>query len=238
MIVTMRRAVLWAGCLIAAASVVALVLGPVGTRAGWWTFRSGFTLLRWSVYLGLAGAAVSLVGGLLSRRWFLAAAALVTGLVVAAVPWQLRRAAGGVPVIHDISTDTRNPPAFVAILPLRANAANPPDYRGPEVAEQQRRAYPDIQPLVLDLPRAEAFDRAIAAAREMDWEIVAAEPADGRIEAVDTTFWFGFKDDVVIRVSGSGGASRLDIRSKSRVGRGDAGANAKRIRAYLARLRP
>jgi len=233
----MRRAVLLSGCLIALAALVALALAPLGTRAGWWTFRTGFTLLRWSVYLGAAGAVISLAGGALTRRWALATAAIAIGLVTAAVPWQMQRAARGVPPIHDITTDPANPPAFVAILPLRANAANPPEYAGADVAEQQRRAYPDIQPIVLDMPSAEAFDRALAAARDMGWEIVATEPREGRIEAVDTTFWFGFKDDVVIRVSGSGGGSRVDVRSKSRVGRGDAGANAKRIGDYLARLR-
>ncbi|MGH8720432.1 MAG: DUF1499 domain-containing protein, partial [Burkholderiales bacterium] len=83
---------------------------------------------------------------------------------------------------------------------------------------------------------AEAFKRALQAARDLGWEIVAAEGVAGRIEATDSTFWFGFKDDVVIRVEADGAGSRIDVRSVSRVGVGDVGANAKRIRAYLRAL--
>jgi uncharacterized protein (DUF1499 family) len=108
----------------------------------------------------------------------------------------------------------------------------------PATAEQQRRAYPDIQPLILPVPSGDAFAKARAAAQAMGWEIASADPAAGRIEAVATTFWFGFKDDVTVRVTPQGAASRIDVRSRSRVGRGDAGANAERIRRYLKMFRP
>ena len=88
----------------------------------------------------------------------------------------------------------------------------------------------------MDATPADAFKRALQAARDMGWEIVAADAAAGRIEATDTTFWFGFKDDVVIRVEADGAGSRVDLRSVSRVGVGDVGANAARIRAYLRTL--
>ena len=71
----------------------------------------------------------------------------------------------------------------------------------------------------------------------MGWEVVAADPAAGRIEAVATTFWFGFKDDIVVRVAPAGAGSLIDARSKSRVGVGDLGTNAQRLRAYLERLK-
>jgi uncharacterized protein (DUF1499 family) len=229
----MRNRLVWAGCVLAATSLVSLVLGPVGTRAGWWTFGTGFTLLQWSAYLGLAAAAISLVDGVITRKWRAAAVVIVIGVAVAAVPWNLRRAARRVPPIHDISTDLQDPPRFVAVLPLRAGAPNPPEYSGGAVADEQRRAYPDIQPLVLSIPAAQAFERALAAARDLGWEIVASDRASGRVEAVDTTLWFGFKDDVVIRVHEEAGGTRIDVRSKSRVGRGDAGANARRIRSFL-----
>jgi uncharacterized protein (DUF1499 family) len=70
----------------------------------------------------------------------------------------------------------------------------------------------------------------------MGWQIVDANASEGRIEATDTTFWFGFKDDIVIRVAATSGGSRIDVRSVSRVGRSDVGTNAKRIRCYLKRL--
>jgi uncharacterized protein (DUF1499 family) len=224
------------------AALIAALAG-FGSRWGLWHFGTGFTLLEWTAYAGIALTLLSLAalfrtrpGG--PRRGFLFAfLALVLSLVVFALPWQWRRTARSVPPIHDITTDTETPPQFVAIAPLRADAPNPMEYGGPEIAAQQREAYPDIQPLVLDLPRELAFQRALDAARESGWEIVAADPAAGRIEATDRTFWFGFLDDVVIRITPSGNRSIVDVRSLSRVGGGDAGTNAKRIRDYLARLR-
>ena len=125
---------------------------------------------------------------------------------------------------------------FDAILSLRAGAKNPPGYAGRAVAVQQERAYPDIRPALLAVAPITAFQRALAAARTQGWEIVAAAPAEGRIEASDTSFWFGFVDDVVIRVTPTDEGSRVDIRSKSRVGGSDVGINAKRIRKFLAEL--
>ena len=158
------------------------------------------------------------------------------GLVVTWIPCQWGRTVQRVPMIHDITTDTETPPVFVAILPLRAGAPNTAEYGGPEIAAQQRAGYPDLGPLTLPVPTAQAFTRALTVAREMGWEIVASEANEGRIEATATTFWFGFKDDVVIRVTPSGNGSRIDVRSVSRVGRSDVGTNAKRITDYLSRL--
>jgi uncharacterized protein (DUF1499 family) len=160
-------------------------------------------------------------------------------LVVMAGPAVFVQKVLGVPAIHDITTDTDNPPGFVDVVPLRqaAGAVNPPEYLGEAVAVQQRKAYPDIAPLDLTGAPAESFMRAAATARAMGWEIVAEKPAEGRIEATAVTPWFGFKDDIVIRVAAIASGSRIDVRSKSRVGRGDVGANAARIRAYLAKLR-
>jgi hypothetical protein len=155
--------------------------------------------------------------------------------------------AGGIPAIHDITTDLDDPPMFKDIVPVRAaaQAANAPEYqrvesvRGKEldVPGAQRSAYPDIQPLVLPQPPERAAQLAHEAARDMGWDIVAFAPAEGRIEGTDTTFYFGFKDDVVIRVRPDAAGSRIDVRSESRVGLGDAGTNVKRVRAYLAKLR-
>jgi uncharacterized protein (DUF1499 family) len=104
------------------------------------------------------------------------------------------------------------------------------------VAVKQRAAYPDIKTAILSVPPNEAFARALDAARALGWRIVAEVPAEGRIEATDTTFWFGFTDDIVIRVTAAGYRSLVDVRSVSRVGRSDVGTNAKRIRAFIRRL--
>ena len=221
------------------AALLLLAAGP-GTRMELWEFRTGFALMRWAALIGLAGAALGLVMLLVPRTRRSGRAgllvALVLGLGVAFVPWNGMRQARAVPPIHDITTDTRRPPEFVAILPLRAEAPNPATYGGPEVAQAQLAAYPDLRTHRLDGAPAQAFERALQTARGMGWEIVAADAAAGRIEATDTTLWFGFKDDVVIRVEADGAGSRVDVRSVSRVGQSDVGTNARRIRAYLQAL--
>jgi uncharacterized protein (DUF1499 family) len=98
-------------------------------------------------------------------------------------------------------------------------------------------AYPDIEPLILTMPPETAFNRALGIARDRGWDIVGTDPHDGRIEATATTFWFGFRDDVVVRVSPAPGGSRVDVRSVSRVGRGDAGTNANRVRLFLKEMK-
>jgi uncharacterized protein (DUF1499 family) len=93
-----------------------------------------------------------------------------------------------------------------------------------------------VKPAWLSVPPAQAFAQALAAARDMGWEIVAADSAAGRIEATATTFWYGFKDDVVIRVTPSDQGARIDVRSESRLGGSDVGTNARRITTYLKKL--
>lgn len=221
------------------ALLLLVVAGP-GTRAGVWELGTGFQLIKWGFYLGLATAALVLLCAVVSRPLRRAAplllAALLVGGAAALVPWYLLQTAKGVPPIHDITTDLEDPPSFVAVLPLRAKAPNPAVYGGPEVAAAQRRGYPDLHPVELAATPADALGRAVAAARQMGWEIVATDSAAGRIEATATTVWFGFKDDVVVRVRPAGNGSRIDVRSVSRVGGSDVGTNARRIRAYLAKL--
>ena len=231
--------------LLALASAVLLALGPLGWRVGWWHYRVGFsTLMPWAAYCGLAAIAVALIALAIGRRvttarqMVVGVAALAIGAVVASVPGYYYQLRGAYPSIHDITTDWDNPPQFRAVLPLRqAEEANPLAYEGAKVSDQQRRAYPDIALLALDLAPAEAFARALGTAEQMGWTVVATDPESGRIEASQRSRWFGFTDDVVIRVAPAESGSRIDIRSVSRMGRGDFGVNAMRVRAYLAALR-
>jgi len=222
-----------------------LLAGPVGYRLGIVPLRVALqTLLRWGGYGAIAAAIVSLAGLVATltrprearRGILLAAISLLAGVVLIGIPGRFRLGPPK-PPIHDITTDMQEPPEYVAVLPLRVNVPNTTEYGGEKIASQQRAAYPDLQPLILNVPPPQAFDRALATVREMGWELVAADATAGRIEATDTTFWFGFKDDVVIRVRAADRGSRVDVRSLSRVGGGDAGTNAKRIRAYLDALR-
>ena len=214
-----------------------LVLAGPGTRLGLWDYGTGLTFMRYALFGGLAGAVFATILAVVpkTRRGHTRAlaAAVIIGLATAWVPWDGYRTVRSLPFIHDITTDTANPPPFVAVAPLRVNASNPLEYPGEETAELQRKGYPDIRPLELAQSMQQTFDQALEASTNLGWEIVAAVPGEGRIEATDTTFWFGFKDDVVIRISAAGSGSRLDVRSKSRVGRSDVGANAARIRAFF-----
>jgi len=160
----------------------------------------------------------------------------VLGLVILVPVVSSARLVRTLPWIHDISTDTENPPAFVAILTERAAAPNSAEYGGPGVAKRQRAAYPDVEPLRLSLAPSAVFDGALKIARDLGWKIIDADPTAGRIEASDQTFWYGFIDDIVVRVSPAAGGSRVDIRSVSRVGQSDLGANARRIRRFLSGL--
>jgi uncharacterized protein (DUF1499 family) len=145
--------------------------------------------------------------------------------------------AGGAPPIHDITTDTNDPPLFVDILPLRAGARNSAVYEGSRIAALQHAAYPDIAPVDLAITPAAAFAKALATANAMGWALVATDSSTGRIEATATTRVFRFRDDVVIRIRPRDGGSRLDIRSVSRLGGSDLGKNASRIREFLVHLR-
>jgi uncharacterized protein (DUF1499 family) len=232
-----------AGLALALVAGLALLVAGPGHRFGWWSLGTGFAIIRWAAYGGIAAAVISAAAMVLAplrgqrRGMFRALAGLALGLIVVGVPWSYLRTARSVPPIHDVTTDPLEPPAFEAILPLRADAPNSAEYGGAEVAAQQREAYPDLASLVIALPPDRAFAAALAAALEMDWQIVAAEEGDGRIEASDRTLWFGFTDDVVVRIRPDGAGSRIDVRSTSRVGVGDLGKNAARVRAYLAEVR-
>jgi len=156
------------------------------------------------------------------------------GAAAFGVPGNWYRMAKGVPMIHDITTDTENPPEFVSILALRKDASNPAEYGGPKIASKQHAAYPDIRPLTVGISPSRAYEAALAAAVRMNWQIVEGSPSERRIEAVATTRWFVFKDDIVIRISPAANVgSVLDIRSVSRVGLSDLGTNARRIRTFL-----
>lgn len=227
------------------------LIASVGVWLGLWDFRQGFSLLqtanthaRWLIFvcLGIGFLLLALArlpaGGGRYLYGNLALLAAFAALLVWMIP-ESYRPAPGTPPIHDITTDLANPPAFVDVLPLRGDSSNPVEYgtsanMTPErQAQLQRDAYPDIQPLILGASPDETFRRALAAVNQMGWELVASVPEEGRIEATDTTFWFRFKDDVVIRIQPENGGSRLDARSTSRVGVSDVGKNAARLREFF-----
>jgi uncharacterized protein (DUF1499 family) len=231
------------------ASVVAgsiAILGLVLLALAGPSYRIGlplgfaFGLMRFAAYFGLAAIAAGI--GVAAWQWrrsrtaaLAAAIAIGVGVLDVAIPVTWQRRAQSAPAIHDISTDLENPPTFEAIVPLRADAENSLT-RTPDVMLQQREGYPDLAPLTLPEPSGQVFARAQQTAERLGWEIVKADPATGLLEATDTTRWFGFEDDVVVRITPWGAGTRVDLRSVSRVGRSDMGTNAERIRTFLAAL--
>jgi hypothetical protein len=201
-----------------------------------------FTLLRWAAYIGAAAAGAAVLAALYAywRATRLAIAAAIAALLMGAtafgIPFGWQRRAQSLPLIHDISTDLENPPAFEAVIPLRGKAPNSLD-RPADLAEKQRGGYPDLAPVTVPAPAGQVFDHALAAAQKAGWEIITADKSSGRIEATDTTRWFGFKDDVVVRLTPWGSGTRVDVRSVSRVGLSDVGTNARRIREFLDALK-
>jgi hypothetical protein len=232
-----------AGLAVAIGCVAVAIGAGLGSRFGWWHFRAGIAALA-SVFWVAAGtgAACSIAVVLAAIRADARAIVIgLAGLVIAAatawVPYDLRMQARAVPSIHDITTDLVNPPPFIRVAALRKADDNPVAYDGPGAGELQRKAYPDLVPLLLPAARDKVFAAALSAIAAMGLELVEADAAQGRLEASATSLLFGFKDDMVVRIVDDPGGTRVDVRSKSRAGRNDFGVNAKRIRAFQARLK-
>jgi uncharacterized protein (DUF1499 family) len=218
-------------------SVVLVILGPVAAH-----FELVRPIVGFGTFgLGLLASILSLITGLLALivgpNRSTTAAGMFPAIIVIAVVFFASGARQNIPRINDITTDTDNPPQFVNAPSLPDNVGRDMAYPGVEFATQQKAGYPDLAPLVLALPPDEAFKQIAAAARSMDgWRITREDPAARAVEGYDTTKLFRFKDDFVIEVRPLDGHSQVQMRSKSRDGKGDVGTNAKRIHTFFARL--
>lgn len=232
--------------LLAAASLACGVLGlllpmfgAIGTRTELWTFVTGLMFMP-------AGAGVAFVGVILGVIALLRLRALGGRLVLSAHGAALSLLVGlyfgssvlavfsAVP-LHNVSTDIDDPPTFTHAVTLRSENSNPLAYDSGNGALQSE-AYPDVRPLVMALSRGELHGRVKRVLVEMGMEVTRDDPVTGELEAVATTFWFGFKDDLVVRLRDVEDGTRLDVRSVSRVGLSDLGANAERIVDLLNRV--
>ncbi len=225
---------------VAIAAIVVAVLAVLGARLRLVPPLAALGLFSFAL---LGGGGIAFVLGVIgvvrgagpeaaTRMPAILAGALGLGCVVFVVV--LIAGAGRAPVIHDISTDLDDPPAFSAAARIPANAGRDLSYPhgNDETPRLQRAAYPDLNPIALELPADEAFEASLEAAEMLGWEV--SERADGAMtfEAQDDTSVFRFVDDVVVRVRPAGSGAVVDVRSTSRVGRGDMGVNAERIRRF------
>ena len=222
-------------------AALAVLLAGLGYRQGVLPLGGAIGTVRWAATAALVAALVALLVGISNATrerpdvGRTAMAALLLNLLVATPPLWFYHQVQTLPRIHDVSTDTAKPPAFQAVLPLRQGARNPVDYL-PATAEQQKAGYPDIVPLALAVPPQAALESAERVARALGWQVVAVDAKIGRLEATATSRLFGFVDDVVVRITPTARGCVVDVRSLSRVGGSDFGANARRVRSFIDRL--
>ncbi len=243
---------------IALFSLAATVLSIIVVRSG--ALEIVPALSTFAGALMLAVVAIVLAVSALIVIWFegiagmkQALAALVIGVALIAYPAYLGIKASRLPAIYDITTDPIDPPRFDAIARLRPRDANPITYEGLYAAEQQHAAYSDIEPDLTDSTAQEAYDAALKVITKRKWRIVDARPPqggqpaapnvrnpaaatagrEGIIEAIARTPIMGFRDDVVVRIRATSDGARIDVRSASRYGRHDFGANAARVRNLI-----
>jgi hypothetical protein len=251
---TTRKNIAWLTLFTAILMALIALLAVYGYREHWWTLITGFRMAGAALYVGIAAAIVALLAIVLPpyRRPLLPRIAAGLAVLIALgaawpgiVEYRTPIAASRV---YDISSDVGNPPVFMDLIKVRGDVTNSADYGGFEFARAQEKYYPDIKPVRLSVPPADAFAKAAALAKQMGWQIVAEVADQGRIEAVATTRWFQIQDDVVVRIQWVDNGSKVDIRSKSRIARnnygpmlsatpiGDRGENARRVREFLRRL--
>ena len=216
-----------------------LPVGALGSRFGLWTFPVGFLLGGIGTAVAAIGLGLALVAlvvvfrrGRVAERLPVGMGLVICLLILAVVGVQFN-VARSVPSIHNISTDVDDPPGMSRLAAVRGENSNVWDYDRERVAALQRKAYPWVQPIESERDAAAAFEHASEVVAHLGWTLVHADPEAGLIEATDTSFWFGFKDDIVIRVRATQRGSRVDLHSVSRVGGSDLGANARRIGEFI-----
>jgi len=224
--------------------LIILLLSPLGYQFGVLDLMTALG----GVAMAFVGSGLTLVAiialGVIGwvKKQPLDKGALIIASVMALAPILLMlpqlQKGGSVPAIHDITTNPMDPPTFSEIVERRVHAMNDLDYgdteRTPEdMAALQAEFYPDVETLIMPMTVRAAVSVAEQVVTEMGLELVGVDSDQGRVEATATTFWFGFKDDLVVRVRAEGDQAIIDLRSVSRVGQSDLGVNAERIETFL-----
>jgi len=224
-------------------AILALLGFPVaviGFRLNLFPFPTSFQVMQYTVFLSAGVFFLGMVVSFIQRKEVDLAKSARTSAMIALLPLiglgtQVFTATS-VPEIHNISTDTVDPPKFEKVVSLRDESNNPLEYNIAALAEVQSKAYPNVKTLITDLDVVAAHARAKSIIESMGLELVNSDPENGIIEATETTTIWGFKDDLVVRINEKEGMTAVDLRSVSRIGRSDLGANAKRIERFLAKF--
>jgi uncharacterized protein (DUF1499 family) len=236
-----RTKVAMAAFLAGVVAIDALLLGPVMAHLEVVPPFAGFALMALALPMGLAGVVLGVVARRATAPGPPARVRATQGLVLAAVALAVvafaARPGFGVPRINDITTDLDDPPAFRAAQNLGSASGGDMSYPGEDFARQQAEGYPDLSHKIVEVAPGETVERLVMVLNSMPAvEVTVHDRSNGHIEATATSWLFRFVDDVVVRVTPFENGSKIDIRSKSRDGKGDLGANAARIREIFARL--
>jgi len=247
------KRLIWLSVLLVVGGIAAAMIGALGSGREWWDFRVGFKFLRWAFYAVAAGGVLAIAAAIVARRG--APRLIIPSLLILAVALvyclymaNMYRSARAAVAIHDVTTNVDDYPRFYRLTVREDNLAAIPDLGRRDLAHLPPRerwkavhriAYPDLQPMRVRGEIDQIVRRAEALARERGWDVVTVDPREGVVEAVDTSRWFRFKDNVIVRVrplSDQPGVAMVDMRSISRVGVSDTGVNARRIRDFLRDL--
>lgn len=243
------KILIWLISIAALGLAMAIAFAGPAARLDLWQYGDGLKLIRQlalPVMIAAAASAAAFIVALFAARSISLvplAAAVIAGLA-AFVPIKMKQDFEANPFIHDITTDFDDPPAIIAAA--NEERKNPPHYVGDEpeprsdrtTAAAQRAAFPDIQPIRVDMDVETAAATAKSIVTDMGMKLLSSGPTDDGwvIEAAYTSTWFGFVDDFIVRVRPDGEGAIIDLRSKSRVGGSDLGANAKRIRTFTKKF--
>jgi hypothetical protein len=213
-------------------SIVSLIVGIVsiyGYREQWWRHLEAFDIFGWATYIAIFAILLLIVSIIRKKSVVLSMFATLFSLPILLSAFLFNYTPTLYPPINDITTDTKNPPSYW-------DMPSPMEYAGEEIAKLQQEAYPDLVTTIINKPLEDVFNKALHIVQDNDWELISKDVEEGRIEAVASSLFFGFKDEVVIRITKVDEGVAVDLRSRSRLGKIDRGVNAKRIRKFLNKL--
>lgn len=222
-------------------SLLLIASAPVGYRLAWWDYPVAIKVVTGvGVLLALIAFIAGLIGwfrtgrkSIYTGRFKAGFALLVSGAIIGLMGYQAYL--GKTYPYHDVTTDTQTPPSL-AVFANADGRLNQVEYNT-DWAAWQTVDYPDVQPITVTATLPIVREQVIQLVQTKGWDVLESGSTDTAVYATETSLLYGFKDDVVIRLTPAGDDNvRIDMRSNSRVGESDLGQNAARIMAFLSAL--